>query len=253
MSALKPLIRSGLRRLGYTIQRLPTPAYDAQFALQVDFGYVLAHYLATRDDTRPFSFLQVGANDGVTGDPLHEHVRLGGWHVILVEPQPTQFRRLVENYAGAQHLTFVNAAISDRAGQRQLYVIQDETGAPIETLGILASFREAPLLAFHRRMESHYPGSRVGSVEVECTTFADVLADTSYLDLLSIDVEGWDVALLQLFDFGRIRPPIVRFEHRHVAVGELDDAVELLAAHGYRMVREEYDMTAYRPPMRARV
>lgn len=249
MSVLKAWIRSGLRRLGYTIQRLPTPASDPQFGLEIDFEYVLAHYLASRDDTRPFFFLQVGANDGVIGDPLHEHVRLGSWHGILVEPQPSHFRRLVENYAGVHGLTFVNAAISEQSGPRKLYVIQDETGAPIESLGVLASFREEPLLAFHRKLGSHYPGSRVGSVEVACTTFADVLVDASYLDLLHIDVEGWDVSLLKLFDFRRIRPPIVRFEHKHLFAGELDDAVELLATHGYRMVREEYDMTAYSPRM----
>jgi hypothetical protein len=74
-----------------------------------------------------------------------------------------------------------------------------------------------------------------------------VLADASYLDLLHIDVEGYDLELLKLFDFGQITPPIVRFEHRHLSAGESDEAVRLLAHHGYRMVREEYDTTAFLP------
>ncbi|MGH3135686.1 MAG: FkbM family methyltransferase [Gaiellaceae bacterium] len=67
----------------------------------------------------------------------------------------------------------------------------------------------------------------MGSVEVVCTTFADVLAEASYVDLLQIDVEGYDLELLKLFGFGRITPPIVRFEHKHLSAGDLDDAVQL--------------------------
>jgi hypothetical protein len=158
---LKARIKAGLGRLGYTLQRTPSPASDPRFALPIDFEYVLAHYLASRDDARPFFFLQVGAYEGASdADPLHHRVRKGQWHGILVEPQPSHFRRLVENYGGLDGLTFVNAAISEQSVPRSLYVIQDETGA-IETLGGLASFREARERAFHRRLARRYPGSRI--------------------------------------------------------------------------------------------
>jgi FkbM family methyltransferase len=250
-SAVKRVVKSELERRGYRVQRIPSPAFDPDFALQVDFDYVLHHHLASRADSRPFCFLQVGANDGVMDDPLHRRVRDGGWRGILVEPQASHFERLKENYAGLDGLSFVNAAISEQRGPRLMFVIEDETGAPIEVLGGLASFREEPLRVFHDKMVSHYPGSRVGSIEVECVTFADVLGDATYLDLLQIDVEGYDVALLKLFDFGRITPPIVRFEHRHVVASELDEAFELLAGRGYRMVREEYDTIGYAPAPRS--
>ena len=126
-----------------------------------------------------------------------------------------------------------------------MHVISDATGSPIEELGGLASFREGPPHAFHERMGGHYPGSRVGTIVAACTTFDDVLSGVSYLDLLQIDVEGYDVELLMLFDFARIKPSIVRFEHRNVPATEVDAATLLLAGHGYLMVREEYDVTAY--------
>jgi FkbM family methyltransferase len=248
----KQLVKAELQHLGYTIQRLPSPAFDPQLALQIDFDYVLDHYLASRDDPRPFFFLQVGAYEGITDDPLHERVREGAWHGILVEPQPSHFRRLMENYAGVEGLRFINAAVSEQPGLRRMFVIHDETGTPIEYLGGLTSFREEPVRRFHERMASEYPGSTIGSIEVPSTTFGDVLADASYLDLLQIDVEGYDLELLKLFDFGRIKPPIVRFEHRHLSANERDEAVELLAEHGYRMMREEYDTTAYSAPSRTR-
>jgi FkbM family methyltransferase len=249
MSVLKASIKTGLGRLGYTLQRLPSPASDPQFALQVDFEYVLDHYLASRDDPRPFFFVQVGAMDGVFEDPLHARIRAGGWHGILIEPQPFHFGRLVENYAGLNGLTFVNAAISEQAGPKGMYAIKGADGQPIESLGGLMTFREDRLRkSLQGKLGDRYPGSSVGSVEVACTTFAEVLADTSYLDLLQIDVEGFDLEILKLFAFDRLAPPIVRFEHRLLSADELDQAVRLLARHGYRMVREEYDMTAYSLP-----
>ena len=244
-SVVKQLVKAEFRRLGYSVQRLPSPAADPRFALNIDFEYVLAHHLAGRADPRPFFFVQVGARDGVNDDPLYRHVREKKWHGILVEPQPEPFGRLLENYEGSEGLTFVNAAIAEEAGVRTMYVISDATGTPIEELGGVASFREEPPSAFHAKMGSHYPGSSVGTVVAACTTFADVLSDVAYLDLLQIDVEGYDMQLLKLFDFARIKPTIVRFEHRHVPPSELDEAFLLLARHGYLMVREEYDVTAY--------
>ncbi len=242
---VKHLVKAELKRLGYTVHRLPSPAADPRFALNIDFEYVLAHHLAGRADSRPFFFLQVGARDGVSDDPLYRHVREKNWHGIMVEPQPEQFARLLENYEGSEGLTFVNAAVAEQPGVRTMYVIADATGTPLEELGGIASFREGPLRAFHAKMGRHYPGSSVGTIVAACTTFADVLSDVSYLDLLQIDVEGYDVQLLTLFDFARIKPSIVRFEHRHVPPSELDEAFLLLAHHGYLMVREEYDVTAY--------
>ena len=54
--------------------------------------------------------------------------------------------------------------------------------------------------------------------------------------------------LLKLFDFDRLAPEIVRFEHAGLSQGEWVGAVRLLARCGYRTVREEYDTTAYRRP-----
>jgi FkbM family methyltransferase len=239
-------MKTRLERIGYRIGRLPPLASEPEFALEVDFEYVLAHYLRRRDNPGPFFFVQVGAFDGVTHDRLHAHVRDGGWQGVLVEPQPRLFAKLVENYSDLQGLTFVNAAIDRESGSRALYGVQDERGDPIDALAGLASFSQQRLLDWQRqdghRVEA---GSQIGSVDVTCLAFEELLADTDYIDLLHIDVEGHDLELLKLFDFDRFTPPIVRFEHVHLSRSEWDEAVRLLARRGYRVLREEYDTTAY--------
>jgi FkbM family methyltransferase len=245
---MKRLVKAGLERFGYRIVRRSPLASDPAYEIALDFEYVLAHYLRRRALQRPFFFVQVGAFDGVSSDPLHEHVVEGGWQGVLVEPQPRYFERLVENYAGMKGLDFVNAALDRQAGSRPLYQVQDEQSDPIDSHAGLASFSRDRLLNWQSRVGDRAPaGSRIGSVPVRCVTFEELLAETEYVDLLHLDVEGYELELLRIFDFARFAPAIVRFEHAHLMRSDWNEAVRLLAGHGYRMLREEYETTAYRP------
>ena len=246
MSSVKASVKAALARLGFAVHRLPPRAADPAHAIEFDFEFVLAHFVARRTASTPPFFLQIGAYDGVSHDRFTAHVREGAWHGILVEPQPAAFERLVANYAGVSGLAFVNAAVAPESGTRPLYVVQDDAGAPVESLGHIASFDRAHLERFLRSDGKRFPGIRIGSLDVQCMTFEQILSETSTLELLLIDTEGYDLELLKLFDFGRFKPAIVRFEHVHLSRHEWDEAVEILSRLGYRTVREEYDTTAYR-------
>jgi FkbM family methyltransferase len=246
-SSLRLLVKTSLERRGYRVGRLPPLASEPGYALELDFDYILAHCLERRIDTRPFFFVQIGAFDGTTHDRLHEHVRKGRWHGVLVEPQSRYFERLAESYAGTDGLSFVNAAVDRKRGSRMLYRVEKADGDPIEGLAHLASFSREHLLDWQRRDGERAESEiRIGGTPVRCLTFDDLLADVDYIDLLHIDAEGHDFELLKLFDFDRFAPEIVRFEHVHLSRDDWDEAVRLLASHGYRAVREEYDTTAYR-------
>jgi FkbM family methyltransferase len=59
------------------------------------------------------NFIQVGANDGKSENPLYRYILNYPWHGILVEPQPDIFGKLCENYAAiANRLIFENIAIA---------------------------------------------------------------------------------------------------------------------------------------------
>ena len=241
---VRKLVEAELARRGYAITRIPPLAVAADHALELDFEYVLSHYLERRRDPRPFFFVQVGAFDGVTHDALHAHIRAGSWHGVLVEPQPAPFERLQEHHADSEALSFVNAAIDARERMRDLYRLVDERGEAIEALGHLASFSRHRLEHWQLYDRGRTP-SRIERLVVPCVTFEALLRDVEYLDLLQLDAEGYDLELLRLFPFGRCSPPLVRFEHAHLSRAEWDESVRLLASRGYRVVREEYDTTAY--------
>src|SRR5262245_57265731 len=251
-ATVKRLVKSELERRGYQLSRVPPLASRPGHALDLDFEYVLAHYLARGDRRNQFFFVQIGAFDGVSFDRLHEHIVDGRWQGVLVEPQPEHFHRLVENYDGLHGLTFVNAAVDRERGSRPLFVIEDSAGNPIAPLAGLASFSRERLEDWQRRDGHHYPAAHgIGAVPVDCVTFEDLLVNVERVDLLEIDAEGYDLELLRAFDFGRFAPAIVRFEHAHLSRRDWDAAVALLNRHGYRVVQEEHDTTGYKPPANA--
>jgi FkbM family methyltransferase len=248
VSRVKALIKAGLARFGYMVVSVPPRAAAPGYAIEFDFEYVLAHFLAGRSASTPPYFLQIGAYDGVSHDPFTAHIRLGGWHGILVEPQPAAFARLIANYADVSGLAFVNAAVASEPGSRPLYVIQDNSGSHVESLGRIASFDRTHLERIMSKASRRFSGTGIGSMQVPCTTFEEILSETTSVDLLLIDTEGYDLELLKLFDFDRFQPAIVRFEHDHLSRPDWDEAVELLYRSGYRTLREEYDTTGYRAP-----
>jgi Methyltransferase FkbM domain len=130
-------------------------------------------------------------------------------------------------------------------GVRALYGFEDGRGRPIDSLGGLASFSKELRDWQRQDLDRTFPGIRLTSQAVNCVTFEDVLATADHVDLLHIDAEGYDLELLRLFDFPRFGPPLVRFEHAHLSRADWDEAVGLLARHGYRVLREQYDTTGY--------
>src|SRR6266481_6003650 len=94
-------------RRGYWISWWP-PALLAnpQSRLSFDLEFVIAHLMLQKKD---LFFIQIGANDGVSNDPLYKFVIEYGWAGILVEPLPQVFEVLRRNYADKPNLKFLNA------------------------------------------------------------------------------------------------------------------------------------------------
>ena len=66
--------------------------------------------------------VQIGSNDGVSGDPLHPYIKRFGWQGVLVEPLPHLCRELIETYAGIPGITCENAAIGEQSGIHDFFI-----------------------------------------------------------------------------------------------------------------------------------
>jgi hypothetical protein len=69
--------------------------------------------------------VQVGANDGKTGDPVYGLIREYADRALLIEPQPWLIDALKENYSDfSGHLVIENIAISNKNSTLYLFVLK---------------------------------------------------------------------------------------------------------------------------------
>jgi FkbM family methyltransferase len=191
----------------------------------------------------PF-FIEIGANDGTQGDPLHPLILSRGWRGIMVEPHPEAFARLRQNYGGVDGIALENVAISDTDGRRPFYEIRPpdrpeewEFFGSYDQLGSLS--REA--IATHEWVADL--DRRVVETEVECLRFETLCRrhGVERLDLLLIDTEGYDLEVLRQVDLSRLRPRLVIYEHTHLDSNGRSEALGRVVAAGYETLAEHFD------------
>lgn len=180
-------------------------------------------------------FVQVGSNDGVTGDPLRDLALDRGWRGLLIEPVPFIFKRLQANCGGNPKFSLANVAIDQTAGVRPFFYL-DETTAITKRLPIwydqIGSFDKSHIIKhFGPEIEPH-----ICVAEVQCRPLMEVIADhdVDRCDLLHIDTEGYDYKILSQFDFEKLRPKVILYEHVHLPEHEKQAAIDLVSRHGYR-------------------
>jgi len=183
-------------------------------------------------------FVNIGANDGLAGDPLREFVVKGGWSGLLIEPVDYVYSRLKQAYRRHIGVTCINAAIDERSGVRPFWHLRKNRILPAG-YDQIGSFDKDHLMK-HRAM---FPGldDFVTSKEVPCLTLNQILTEhhVTKLDVLLVDVEGFDAQVVRQVDFSRFQPRLIVFEVSHMTADTRDSVYGLLKTNGYA-VSESY-------------
>ena len=239
---LRTALKALTENLGYRVQRMrPRQLFDPNIIRRLQFDDVICRRMI--ESGPELSFIQVGAFDGISNDPLYKYISRFNWRGVLVEPQPFYAEKLRALYGEqCDRLTIIEAAVGGAVGQRAFYTVAGE-GPPAWAMQ-LASF-ERTTITSHARL---IPGleQRIRETMVPCTTFDAILDDLpGSLDLLQIDAEGADAYLLSLFPFERIKPAIVHFEFQHLSMEQKESCLDQLVRYGYRVgPSEDVDMLA---------
>ncbi len=159
-------------------------------------------------------FVDIGANDPKRGSVSYS-LEQAGWDGILVEPLPEFAKRL--------------------RAERRARVFQVACGSPDQRGHATFSRAEEPCHSGFAP-EWHNPGARVvAEFEVQVRTIDDLLDEVGCdaPSLVSIDVEGTEIDVLEGLDLLRLKPSLLLVE----------DGLENLRKHryvrsrGYRLVR----------------
>ncbi len=174
-------------------------------------------------------FVQIGANDGIIDDALREWILKYKWKGVLVEPLPDVFEQLKKNYIGHDGLVYVNAAITEKDGPVKFF---RHNMSVCSGLGIKTRIQKR---------------GKMKEIEVEGITMGTLFREyvTQDIDVMAIDVEGFDGVLVRSIPLEVRRPKIIRYEHKHLSTEERGNVADHLMSNGYDLIIEKDDTVAF--------
>ncbi len=229
---LQKIVERVFRAAGFSFQKLPPVGYVPINVLDLVVQEVYR-------ENGQFSFIEIGANDGKHVDPMYRYVRNSGWKGLLVEPHPSIFKKLRENYRGIPGMVLENSAITERDGSVKLFAFEsDDLHA-----GMLASLNKG-----YVKFNGDGVKGKVKEFEVPSLSVSSLLLKHGIeeFDLLQIDTEGHDYnILIQFLDRG-ILPRIIHFENNFFTWSEKNEVARRLTNLGYNYLHLGIDTLAYR-------
>lgn len=207
-------------------------------ASNVELANILSGYF---DENHQGTFLEVGAGDPIDISvsfvlrPLQEQKRLwryrqlhewngkeprGKWNVISIEPNPDfcqEFRK-----CGLPILEYAACA--------------SDTGE--------ASFKVSPCplscSALDVRADGWWPDEKFKTIKVQALTLNTILErhhpEVRHIDILAVDTEGWELDVLQGFNFDKYSPDVIMLE---ILGGKFFNVRDFIQSKGYRLDRKE--------------
>jgi FkbM family methyltransferase len=194
-----------------------------------------------------FTFLQIGANDGISYDPFREFMIRPEAHGIAVEPVPEYHRKVGQNYRFYPRVLTENCAVGYPAATLPFFAYTDSylEQRDFEELAGLAGFDQSKLVG--SLLPGENPAACIRELAIPVRTVEQVLDRHGFasVDCLFMDCEGHEENILTHLDFERVRPRLIVFEHAHF--GSHAAVIEAaLAAQGFQFTRLQFDTIATR-------
>lgn len=168
-------------------------------------------------------FVEIGAHDGISFSNTYFFEKYLEWKGICIEPNPDIFKQLISY----RHCHCEQVCITDVTGQMPYLKC---AGYMLEMYsGLLDNYDPRHLERIDREM-ALYGGSKE-TILVNCITLNDLCQkyNASCIDLLSIDVEGAEEAIIKAIDFDKITIEIITIENNF----NEDKIKDFLLSKGY--------------------
>ncbi len=198
-----------------------------------------------------FVVVQVGANDGVTNDPLYKFLQGKDVKGVLIEPQRDAYYKLCQNYKGTSLKTEHCAVWHEKVVMYRIkkskrqeiydnYSGQDATGLSSVSRNQLITFLKTRNYKFYAGIN---PDDYIESFAVKCMTPQQLMTkhNIKHIDILQVDAEGMDAIIVTEF-LKLLRPRVINFEYKHCK-DQVEGVVKLLK--GYHITTNKGDLCAY--------
>lgn len=136
------------------------------------------------------TFLDIGAYDGINFSNVYKLVTLG-WNGTCIEPSPSVFPNLKNNYANYPNINLFNLAVSDKSGDIDFY---DSNGDAI------SSFSKEHKIKWEKNWNSKFT-----KVKVKSITVSQLFDLTGYdFDFINLDVESLNYSIFTKIPFEKL-------------------------------------------------
>lgn len=180
-------------------------------------------------------FLEVGANDGVRQSNTYYFHKRKGWNGILIEPVPRLAKRCRKNRRGAHVVEAVLVAETEH--RRTINIVDAD---------LMSQISEVPDHLNHMMLAEQVQGFKPVSIECRTMTLSQVIDESPYqrVSFMSIDVEGFEVQVLEGLNFERHCPDVLLIETSQIEnvkqiIGNEMALVDQLSHHDYLFERKD--------------
>ena len=145
-------------------------------------------------------FLEMGALDGVRFSNTLWYERCLGWNGMLLEPNPNNYKRLVENRKKTLNL---ETAACKEVGFIEM-TLEGDAVAHVPNGNLKENFEK-----------SFFEKGLGKLVKVPCEPLSQIFGkhNISKIDLFSLDVEGQEAAVLETIDFSKVKIDVMVVEN----------------------------------------
>ena len=164
-----------------------------------------------------FGLVVIGAHSGIWLTSLLEKYKEQS--ILLVEPVPHNIHQLKENVSKYKNIKIETSAISNKNEVQRFYFVKPES---VKRLGKhwasgIGSFDKQHILN-HKNKRFKVENSDIEEIEIQYLTFTDLVNKHSItsIEMLQIDVEGAEEAILNSINFEKIEIKKIIFEFKHV-------------------------------------
>ena len=169
------------------------------------------------------TFVDIGANDGMTiSNTLYFEKELG-WNGLAIEPIPGAYEKLKSN----RSCRTLNACISDREGTAEFLEVE---GRAQMLSGLVTKYDKQHLRRINRSIKRL--GGSIKKTEVECMRIGTALSrfKINRIDFLSLDTEGGELDILRDIDFNAVPVRAISVENNYFTFAIRD----YLSTHGFK-------------------
>lgn len=245
---IRQKLKEQYRKLRFQLSASKNPFYIFFYRyLYIPKKRTLSHFAYHfSKQTKNLTVIQVGANDGFTHDPIHKFILAFDWKGVLIEPQPSVYKKLQHLHKKSKGITALHAAVDYSDGVKPIYKIAFSearwaTGLTSFVKSVIEKAIDSGYVAScAKRVGETLPTRRedfIGEDQITCMKPTSILEkfNLERVDWLQIDTEGFDFEVIKMFEIGKTKPKVIVFEHSHLTANEKEECYAYLQKHTYQL------------------